>query len=186
MKKIGLLIVAICSIAVAYATDTTMVMAKTKIVIKGNKVSTIKQLNYANKELGKSYTYTSINTDSIIFTQVQYTNGEGVDFICIQTIKPSTTKGLITDVSLQKFAEVSEIKTSPKNIWQVSIAFKQQNGNYVDVGTMVEYRLGNNENYTTKKVIKDSYTGTNRILPFATKLAAEEFVAAVKKILKFR
>lgn len=183
MKKIGLLIVAIYFIAVAYATDTTIVMVKTKIAIKGNKVSTIKQLNYANTEVGKSYTYTSINADAIIFTQIQKTKEEGVDFICIQTITPSSTVGLVADINLKKFTEVSEIKTNPKNIWQVSIAFKQKNGNYVDVGTMVEYRLGYNENYTVKKLNKESYTGTNRILPFATKAAAQEFVTEVKKIV---
>jgi hypothetical protein len=184
MKKISILVLYLALAVFAHAADTTLQMANTKIDLVGNKVSTIKTVNYAGKVIGNLFTYTSITSTAIVFSHFQQYKNEGTDFVSIQTITPTSTIGLIPDISLKKSFANPEMKTNPKQYWEVSIAFKQKNGNYIDVGATKEYRLSYNDNYSTKKVEIENYTGTNRLIPFATKQAAENFITSIKEIIK--
>jgi hypothetical protein len=153
-------------------------MAGTTIELKGNKVSNIKLLNVQNKVIGNQFTFTSISSKEIVFSSYQNYNDEGPTFVYIQKITLSATANLIPEVAVQKaFINAEEVK-SPKQTWDVTVSFKQSNGDYVDVGATVLYRLSYEGG--KPKAVKENNTGTNRVLPFATKKAADEFAAKVK------
>ncbi len=157
-------------------------MGGSSIEVRGDRVSDIKLIDGAGKPIGNLYTHTSVKATEIIFTQYQNYKIDGIDFICIQKIDLKDVKNLIAEVKESKEFIDNERKTSPKLFWNVSISFKKKNGEYVEAGTTVEYRLS----YESAKPepVKEIYAGTNRLLPFATKAAAEVFAAEVKKMLK--
>jgi signal recognition particle subunit SEC65 len=183
MKKLTLLIIVLLNFSFQLLAQTkTIKMGTTKIEIAGNLVSDIKLLNGLDKVIGNLYTHTSITDTEIIFSQYQHYKDGGIDFVCIQRFTISEIANLIAEIEVKKSFIDPERKTNPKQNWDVTIAFKQKNKDYKTVGTTEEYRLS----YLTEKpkTIKENYTGTNRLLPFATKKAADEFVAKVKEALK--
>jgi hypothetical protein len=182
MKKLILLTIVLLNFSLLLkAQSKTIKMGTTKIEIAGNQVSDIKLVNYAGKELGNLYTHTSITDTEIIFSQYQNYKDGGIDFVCIQRITISSVADLIVEVEVSKAFIDPERRTNPKQYWGVSIAFKQKNKEYMDVGATTNYRLS----YETgkPKTVKENYTGTQRLLPFATKKAAEEFAAKVKEAI---
>jgi hypothetical protein len=182
MKSFFFLLSILMYTTFARAADTTLLMKSTAVKIVGNEVSSIHLVNHAGKQIGRLVTYASISSQSITITQFSTSKEEGVYFICVQTITPSSTKGLLQDITVQKAFIDPEMKTNPKQYWEASIAFKQKNGEYMDVGSQTEYRLSY-ENETTKTVT-EQHTGTSRLIPFRTKAAADAFVKKIKPLLK--
>jgi hypothetical protein len=68
--------------------------------------------------------------------------------------------------------------TLPKNYWDVSIAFKNSNAEYVEIGNTQYYKKDGTS--TTKT----DYTGTSYVIPFSTKKAADAFAAKAKQFFK--
>jgi hypothetical protein len=185
MKKLIFLSVILFSLTKSLLAQTTSIkIGKTTIEIAGEKVSDIKLVNVSDKVIGNLYTYTSITNTEIIFSQYQKYKDGGIDFVCIQRFTILEIANLIAELEVKKSIVDLERRTNLKQTWDVTIAFKQKNKDYKNVGTTEEYRLS----YVTKttKTIKENYIGTNRLLPFATKKAAEEFVAKVKLALKVK
>jgi hypothetical protein len=180
-KHYALLLMLIAFTSNLIAQNKIIKMGATKIEIAGTQVSDIKLVNAMGKEIGNLFTYTSITDTEIIFTQYQHYKTEGVSFVSIQRFTISATIGLIAEVEVKKSFIDPELKTNPKQCWDVAISFKEKNGTYMDVGAMQEYRLS----YAggSAKAVKENFTGTSRLLRFVTKKAAEEFAAKVKQAL---
>jgi hypothetical protein len=164
-----------------YAQDSTIKMLTTKIVLAGYKVSAIKLVNPGGKQLGNMDTYTSFTDKTISFAYYLSNKEEGIYTTYVQKIAIENTKRLLPEIEVKKSFVDPEMKTNPKQYWEVSIAFKQPNNEYQTVGTTTEYRISYDGNPHVKK---EDFEGPNRLLPFATKKAADEFAAGVKLALK--
>jgi hypothetical protein len=180
-KHFALLLMLIAYTSCLIAQNKTIKMGTTKIEIAGNQVSDIKLVNAMGKELGNLFTYTSVADNEIIFSQYQNYKTEGINFVSIQRFTINATIGLIAEVEVKKSFIDPELKTNPKQYWDVAISFKPKNNEYFDVGATAEYRIS----YSTGKptTVKENFIGTSRLLPFATKKAAEEFANKVKNAL---
>jgi hypothetical protein len=141
------------------------------VVIRGNSVSKIELVNYANKNIGWLTTYTEVSDTAMYFTTVS-TEGKQPYKITEQRFNKNDILGLIEDVEVTKAFIDPEMKTNPKNYWHVSVAFKEKSGNYVDAGSTIELRdVGP----------KYMYKGTSYVVPFSDKKAANFFAQQVKQ-----
>ncbi len=181
MKRIfSLLILFIVANNTMFAQDTAIKIQGSKVPIVGYKKSNIKLVTYANKPIGNMVTYTAFNSNEVTASFYVTSKGEGVYSAYVQTIPLNGLAGLIPQISVNKSFIDPEQQTNPKQTWDVSIAFKKKNGNYIEVGNTVEYRIS----YDGKpKMVSEKYEGTQRLIPFVTKKLAEEFVANLKLAL---
>lgn len=178
--RVAVLFLLLISSSKIYAQDTTIKIQNSKVVIAGYKKSTIKMVNYANKPLGNMVTYTAFNSKEVVATFYVSSKEQGVYLTYVQTIPIENAKRLIADVTAIKSTPNPEENTSPKQYWEVSMAFKKKNGEYQNIGTTTEYRISYDG---TPKMTKETYEGTQRLIPFITKKAADEFVANIKLAL---
>jgi hypothetical protein len=148
------------------------------VFVPGQIVSTIKLVDYNNKQIGTRVTHTSFDNKKTVFTSIT-SDDNGPYIIIMQVISKDALKGLVQDIEVKKaWLNPEEEKTIPKNYWDVSIGFRKPNQDIVEVGSTTYYKK---EDGTA---IINKYLGTTYIVPFATKAAADTFVASLKKFLK--
>jgi hypothetical protein len=143
----------------------------------GALASTIKLVDYKNKELGNLFTYYEIGAAKITTTSIS-TDKKLPYLIIKQSITKESAIGLILDITVQKSVNDGMQNTLPKNYWDVSIAFKNSNAEYVETGNTEYYKKDGTS--TTKT----EYTGTSYVIPFSTKKAADAFAAKAKQFFK--
>jgi hypothetical protein len=148
------------------------------VFVPGPIVSTIKLVDYNNKQIGTRITHTLFDSKKTVFTSIT-TDDNGPYIIIMQVITKDALKGLVQDIEVKKaWLNLEEEKTIPKNYWDVSIGFRKPNQDIVEVGSTTFYKK---EDGTA---IINKYLGTTYTVPFATKAAADTFVASLKKFLK--
>jgi hypothetical protein len=156
-------------------------VGKETVFVPGQIVSTIKLVDYFNKQIGTMATHISFDNKEAIFTRVD-TEEKLTSYIFTGVLVKDATKGLIPVIELKKAIENPDEKTNPKNYWDVSISFINNNKEVIKVveANSVSY-FGNEEHQ--KGSIKP-YLVENHIVSFATKAAAEAFITSFKKFLK--
>ena len=148
------------------------------VFVPGPVVSTIKLVDYNNKQIGTRITHTSFDSKKAVFTSVT-TDENGPYIITLQVITKDALKGLVQDFEVRKaYINPEEEKTIPKNYWEVSVGFRKANDEVAEVGSTTHYK---NEDGTA---IINKYLGTTYTVPFATKAAADVFVASLKNFIK--
>jgi hypothetical protein len=148
------------------------------VFVPGQVVSTIKLVDFANKQIGIRTTHTSFDNKKAVFTSITSDN-DGPYIIIMQVISKDALKGLVQDFELKKaWLNPEEEKTIPKNYWDVSIGFRKSNKDIVEVGSTTYYKKDNGTAIINKNL------GTTYTVPFATKTAADAFLTSFKKFLK--
>jgi hypothetical protein len=156
-------------------------VGKETVFVPGQIVSTIKLVDYFNKQIGTMATYISFDNKEAVFTRVD-TEKKLTTYIFTGGLAKDATKDLIPVIELKKAIENPEEKTNPKNYWNVSISFRKANKEVVKVVKASSVSSFGNEEYQ-KGCIKP-YLAENHVVPFATKAAAEAFVKSFKTFLK--
>jgi hypothetical protein len=147
------------------------------VFVPGQMVSTIKLVDYANKQIGSRITHTSFDSKKVVFTSVT-TENDAPYIIILQVITKDALKGLVQDIEVKKAWVNPEEKTIPKNYWEVSVGFRKPNQDVVEVGSTTHYKK---EGGTA---IINKYLGTSYTVPFATKAAADLFANNLKTFIK--
>jgi hypothetical protein len=147
------------------------------VFVPGQMVSTIKLVDYANKQTGARFTHTSFDNKKAVFTSVT-TEKDAPYIIILQVITKDAVKGLVSDFEVKKAWVNPEEKTKPKNYWEVSVGFRKANADVAEVGSTEYYK---NE---AGKAIINKYLSTSYLVPFATKAAADAFVTSLKTFIK--
>jgi hypothetical protein len=176
MKKILTAILLVLSLS-TYAQKQYQLSTET-VFVPGQIVSTIKLVDYNNKQIGTRITHTSIDSKKAVFTSIT-TDDNGPYIIIMQVIAKDALKGLVQDIEVKKaWLNPEEEKTIPKNYWDVTVGFRKANNDVVEVGSTTHYK---NEDGTA---IINKYLGTSYTVPFATKAAADAFVTSLKNFIK--
>jgi hypothetical protein len=175
MKK--LLTIILFFVATCAAAQKQYQVGTETVFVPGSVVSTIKLLGYTNKQTGTITTHIAFDSKKVVFSDITTEDNEPYTLI-MQVITKEATKGLIPDIDLQKAIVYPERKTNPKNYWEVSVGFRKPNQDVVEAGSTEYYK---NEG---GKAIIYKYLGTKYLVPFATKAAADAFIASLKAFLK--
>jgi hypothetical protein len=176
MKKLTTLLLLLSISVLGFAQKQYQLGTET-VFVPGQIVSTIKLVDYANKQIGTRTTHTSFDSKKAVFTFIS-TEGNSPYTIIMQVIAKDATKGLVPDIELKKAYLDPEEKTNPKNYWQVTVGFRKPNQDIAEVGSTEYYK---NDGGTA---IINKYLGTSYVVPFATKAAAEAFVNSFKTFIK--
>lgn len=147
------------------------------VYVPGPIVSTIKLVDYANKQIGSRYTHILFDSKKVVFSFVS-TEGEYPHIIVMQVITKDAVKNLVSDVEVKKSTENSDEKTNPAAYWEVSVGFRKPDGDVVEAGSTTYYK---NDDGTA---IINKYLGTSYLVPFSTKKAADAFAAQIKSFIK--
>ncbi len=151
------------------------------VFVPGKIASTIKLVDYSNKQIGTVATYISFDNKEAVFTRVD-TEEKLTTYIFTGVLAKDATKGLIPVFELKKAIENPDEKTNPKNYWSVWISFINNNKEVIKVVKASSVSSFGNEEYQ-KSSIKP-YLVENHIVSFATKATAEAFITSFKKFLK--
>ncbi len=176
MKKLTTLLLLLSISVLSFAQKQYQLGTET-VFVPGSVVSTIKLLSYANKQTGTITTHIAFDSKKVVFSDITTEDNTPYTLV-MQIITKEATKGLIPDIGLQKSIIYPDRKTNPKNYWEVSVGFRKPNQDVVEVGSTEYYK---NEGGTA---IINKYLGTSYVVPFATKAAADVFVASLKTFLK--
>lgn len=176
MKKVTSLLVLLSVSIIGFAQKQYQLGTET-IFVPGQVVSTIKLVDYANKQIGTRTTHTFFDGKKTVFTYIT-TEGNSPYKIIMQVIAKDATKGLVPDIELKKAFIDPDEKTNPRSYWEVSVGFRKPSQEVVEVGSTEYYK---NEDGTA---IINKYLGTSYTVPFATKAAAEAFVNSLKNFIK--
>jgi hypothetical protein len=156
-------------------------VGKETVFVPGKIASTIQLVDYFNKQIGTMVTHISFDNKEAIFTRVD-TEEKLTSYIFTGVLVKDSTKGLIPVIELKKAIENPEEKTNPKNYWDVSISFINNNKEVIKVVEASSVSSFGNEEYQ-KGSIKP-YLVENHIVSFATKASAEAFITSFKTFLK--
>lgn len=151
------------------------------VFVPGKIESTIKLVDYSNKQIGTMATHISFDNKEAVFTRVD-TEKKLTSYIFTGVLVKDATKGLMPVIELKKAIENPEEKTNPKKYWNVSISFINNNKEVIKVVKESSVSFFGNEEYQ-KGSIKPSLV-ENHIVSFTTKAAAEKFVTSLKNFLK--
>ena len=130
MKK---LLAIILLFVATYATAQKQYQVGTETVfVPGKIVSTIKLVDYSNKQIGTIATHISFDNKAAVFTRVD-TEKKLTSYIFTGVLVKDATKDLMPVIELKKAIENPDEKTNPKKYWSVSISFINNNKEVIKV-----------------------------------------------------
>jgi hypothetical protein len=177
MKKLTSLILLLTITVLSFAQKQYQLGTET-VFVPGQIVSTIKLVDYNNKQIGTRVTHTSFDSKKTVFTSIT-SDDNGPYIIIMQVITKDALKGLVQDIEVKKaWLNPEEEKTIPKSYWDVTVGFRKPNQDVVEVGSTEYYKKEGG------KVKINKYLGTSYTVPFATKAAADVFATSLKNFIK--
>jgi hypothetical protein len=149
----------------------TVVIEDNSIIVPGDLVGEIENINLKGKNMGWMRTYLSLENGRATFTYI-ITEENAPIRVTKQYITKEESKGLVPDISVLKGYKSTEQLTKPSIIHQVAVGFRLKNKDVAEIGNTIEIRDG----------LMSNYIGTQFLPAFESKIKADAFA---KKLISY-